>query len=221
MIQKTKSSSSEPPSYLCSGNLTPTSAACSHLECRFRRRFLAFSLLLSAPPAQGIEGAGRFSPDCSPLGVALGAPLPPVGGAEDLRRPPGLPLPLKPPGLGPPLQVFHPYQRSYAVPLPLSLVFGIRGVLCGSHPHNASACRNIRTLSCAEMFLVLYLLTIFGFLRALQLEHARTSPITFGRVAGSTLIFRRTTVEKIGGPLPLEGGVSFMCFSCHHGHSEG
>ena len=52
----------------------------------------------------------------------------------------------------------------------------------------------------AEMVLVFYLLTIFIFLRVLQLEHARTSPITVGRVAGSTHIARRTTVEKIGGP---------------------
>ena len=58
----------------------------------------------------------------------------------------------------------------------------------------------------AEMVLVLYLLTIFGFLPALQLEHARTSPITVRRVAGSTLIFPRTTVEKIGGPFTFGGG---------------
>ena len=58
----------------------------------------------------------------------------------------------------------------------------------------------------AELGLVLYLLTIFSFLRALQLEHARTSPITVGRVAGSTFIICRTTVEKIGGPFIFEGG---------------
>ena len=60
----------------------------------------------------------------------------------------------------------------------------------------------------AEMVLVLHLLTIFSFLRAFQLEHARTSPITVGRVAGSTLILRRTNVEKIRGPFTLVGRVS-------------
>ena len=59
----------------------------------------------------------------------------------------------------------------------------------------------------AEMVLLLHLLTIFCFLRALQLEHARTSSITFGRVAGSTLIVRRTTVKEIRGPFTLGGGV--------------
>ena len=58
----------------------------------------------------------------------------------------------------------------------------------------------------AKLVLVLSLLTIFGFLRALQLEHARTSPITVGHVAGSTLIVRKTTVEKIRGPFTFGGG---------------
>ena len=58
----------------------------------------------------------------------------------------------------------------------------------------------------AEMVLLLYLLTIFSFLRALQLEHARTSSITVGCMAGSTLIVRRTTVEKIGGHFTFGGG---------------
>ena len=56
------------------------------------------------------------------------------------------------------------------------------------------------------MLLVLHLLTIFFFLRALQLEHARTLPITVRYVEGSTLIVRRTTVEKIEGPFTLGGG---------------
>ena len=56
------------------------------------------------------------------------------------------------------------------------------------------------------MVLVLYLLTIFGFLRALQLEHACTSPITVGLVAGSTFFVRRTTVETISGPFAFGGG---------------
>ena len=58
----------------------------------------------------------------------------------------------------------------------------------------------------AEMVLVLYVLIIFGFLCALQLEHALSSPITVGRMAGSTLIVRRTTVEKNTGPFTLGGG---------------
>ena len=58
----------------------------------------------------------------------------------------------------------------------------------------------------AETVWVLYLLTIFSFLCALQLEHARTSPITVRRVAGSTRIVRRTTVEKIGAPFTFGGG---------------
>ena len=63
----------------------------------------------------------------------------------------------------------------------------------------------------AEMVLVLHLLTIFGFLRALQLERARTSPFTVRSVAGCTLIVRRTTVEKIRGPFTLgEGAPSHM-----------
>ena len=59
-------------------------------------------MTLLTPPALGVEGTGCFSPDCSPLGVGLGAPLPPVGVAEHLCPPPGLPLPLKPPELAPP-----------------------------------------------------------------------------------------------------------------------
>ena len=86
VIQRTKSSSSEPPPYPSSGKFTSTPAACRHLDRQLRRRFLAFSLLLAAPPAQGMEWAGRFSTDHSPLGLGLGAPLPPVVGAEDLRR---------------------------------------------------------------------------------------------------------------------------------------
>ena len=63
---------------------------------------------------------------------------------------------------------------------------------CGQAPHgNAS---------------VLHLLTIFGFLPAIQLKHARTSPITVGRVVASTLIVRRTTVKEIRGPFPPGGG---------------
>ena len=57
-----------------------------------------------------------------------------------------------------------------------------------------------------EMVLVLHLLTISGFLRAPQLEHARTSPITVGRLVGSPLIVRRTTVENMRGPFTLVGG---------------
>ena len=40
----------------------------------------------------------------------------------------------------------------------------------------------------AQVVLVLHLLTIFSFLPALQLEHANTSPITVGCMAGSTLM---------------------------------
>ena len=58
------------------------------------------------------------------------------------------------------------------------------------------------------------LLAIFAFLLAFQLQHARTSPITVGRVAGSTFIVRRKTVEKIRGPFTFQGGVPVMCFSC-------
>ena len=43
-----------------------------------------------------------LSPCCSPLGAGLGGPLPPVGGAEDLRPPPGFPLLVEHPGLQPP-----------------------------------------------------------------------------------------------------------------------
>ena len=65
----------------------------------------------------------------------------------------------------------------------------------------------------AEMVLVLHLLIIFGFLRALQLKDARTLPISVGRVAGSTLIVRGTTVEKIWGPFTFGGGGSQLCAS--------
>ena len=58
----------------------------------------------------------------------------------------------------------------------------------------------------AAMVLLRYLLTTFGFLRALQLGHARTSPITVGRVAGSTFIFRETTVQNIRGTFTFRGG---------------
>ena len=59
-----------------------------------------------------------------------------------------------------------------------------------------------------EMVLVLQLLTILSFLLALQLEQARTPPITVGRVARSTFIVRRTTIEKIRGPFAFGGGGS-------------
>ena len=59
-----------------------------------------------------------------------------------------------------------------------------------------------------------HLLAIFTFLCAFQLEHARTLSITLGRVAGSTFIVRRTTVESIRGRFTFQGGVPVMCFSC-------
>ena len=70
-------------------------------------------------------------------------------------------------------------------------------------PHAAVSARH----RAAEMVLVLYLLTIFIFLRALQLEHPHSWPITVMRLAGSTVIVRRTTVEKVWGPYtPGRGG---------------
>ena len=41
------------------------------------------------------------------------------------------------------------YRRSFAVLLPLSYAFWIRGGLCSIHLQNADACRNIRPLSCS------------------------------------------------------------------------
>ena len=49
----------------------------------------------------------------------------------------------------------------------------------------------------AEVVLVFHLLTIFCFLLALQLEHASASLVTVGRLARSTFVVRRRTVEKI------------------------
>ena len=99
----------EPP-YPSLGNFTSTPVACRHLRCQFILRFLAFSVF-SAPLALGVEGIVSFSPGCSPLGVGLGAPLPSVGGLEDLRPPPRLPLPgdfagFWPPFSGLPLPAF-------------------------------------------------------------------------------------------------------------------
>ena len=72
----------------------------------------------------------------------------------------------------------------------------------------------------AEMVLVLHLLTFFTSLLVLQLQHASTLAITVGRVAGSTLIVRRATVEKITGPFTLRGGGSPSHVSTvHHGPS--
>ena len=51
-----------------------------------------------------------------------------------------------------------------------------------------------------EMVLVLHLMTIFSFLLALQLEHASSPATTVGHGAGSILIVRGTTVEKIRSP---------------------
>ena len=133
-----------------------------------RRHFLAFSLLLSAPPALQLEGAGRFSLDSSSIGVALGAPLPPVGGAEVLSPPRGLPLPLKPPGLGPPPFGFTTLT-GVLTPFPFRLpwFFGIAAFYVAfisiMPPFAAISAR----YCAAEMVLVLYLLTIFGFLCAL------------------------------------------------------
>ena len=64
----------------------------------------------------------------------------------------------------------------------------------------------------AEMVLPLHPLTIFSFLLALELEHASTRPITVGHVAGSTLIVRRTTLEKISGPFTIRGGALLHMF---------
>ena len=142
-----------------------------------------------------------MSPDGSCLGVGLDAPLTPVGrGPKDLRPPPGLPLPLKPPGLAPPPSGVPPLLAFLCRSSSVSYVFWI----CDFYVAFILIMPPVAAISsrycAAEMVLVLYLLTIFGFLLALQLEHARTSPITVRRVAGSTLIVRRTTVEKIWGP---------------------
>ena len=64
----------------------------------------------------------------------------------------------------------------------------------------------------AQMALVLHLLAIFGSLLGLQLEQSSTSPIRVGRAAGSTLIVRRTTVEKITGLFTIGGGGLFHMF---------
>ena len=64
----------------------------------------------------------------------------------------------------------------------------------------------------AEMVLVLHLMSIFCFLRALQLEQASTSPITLGGVAGSNLIVRIMTVGKIRGPCTIGGGDLLQMF---------
>ena len=204
VIQKIKSSSSEPPANPSSRNFASNPAACTHLECQLRRRFLAFSLVLSVPPRLAVEGIGQFSSECQPQGVRLGALLPPVGGAEDLRPPPRLPLPLKPPGLAPPAPGFTTLT---SVPTPLLfsflMFFGFAAFYVAFifiMPLFAAISACYRA---AEMVLLLHLLTISGFLRAVQLQHARTSPITVGRLAGSTLIVRRTTVEKIRGPFTL------------------
>ena len=58
----------------------------------------------------------------------------------------------------------------------------------------------------AEMVPVLHRLTVFTFLLALQLEHASTPPTTVGGVAASTLVVRRTAVEKISGFFACGGG---------------
>ena len=57
----------------------------------------------------------------------------------------------------------------------------------------------------AEMVLVLHLLTVLGFLPALQLKHESTSPIIVGPVAGSTFAVRRRTLESLGGPFAIVG----------------
>ena len=59
MIQKTKSSSSEPAPYPSIGNFTSTPAACRHLECQLILSFFAFSPL-SAGPDMG-KGGGYGS----------------------------------------------------------------------------------------------------------------------------------------------------------------
>ena len=58
----------------------------------------------------------------------------------------------------------------------------------------------------AEVALVFYLLTIFGFLLALQLEEASGSPIRVRGIPRSTFFVRRTTVEKIRDPFAFGGG---------------
>ena len=67
-----------------------------------------------------------------------------------------------------------------------------------------------------EMVLVLHYLTIFSFLLALQLEYASDLPITLGRVARSTLVVRRTTVEKIRDPVTIGGWGCASCVSTAH-----
>ena len=57
--------------YITLGNFTSKPATCRHLECQLRRRFLAFSFPLSAPPALGVEGTVRFFQAAHPWGWGL------------------------------------------------------------------------------------------------------------------------------------------------------
>ena len=86
-------------------------------------------------------------------------------------------------------------------------------------PMFAATCAHYRA---EEEVQALHLLTMFGFLLALQLEHARISRIKVGGVAGSTLIVRRTTAEKNNPPFTLGGGGSESYVStAHRGLSQG
>ena len=139
-----------------------------------------------------------------------------IGRSQDLRPPPGLPLPLpwEPPGfMASPLEftlsgVLTPLLFRFLEFLGLTAFYMAFIFIMATF---AAISAHYRA---AEMVLVLHLRTIFGILRVFQLEHARISPITVGRVARTTLIVRRTTVQKIRGPFTLGGGVSVICFNC-------
>ena len=182
---------------------------------------MAFLLLLSARSALGVEWAGRFSPDGSPLGLGLGVLVHQWRGLRTLsltrvtltlntsrvRGPPFRSTNLT--GCLTPFLLWFLESFEF-LPFYVAFIFIM--------PPFAAISARYRA---AGKVLVLYLLTIFSVLRVLRLEHARTSPITVGRVAGSTLIVRRTTVEKIRAPLPLGGGSQSCASAIHYGPSKG
>ena len=190
-IQKTKSSSSEPPPYSSSGNLTSTSAAMRDLAIQASRLFSEFF-----PSGEALSPCGRFlgSP-AARGGVAAGAD-------ERLCRLGGPPLrPPLPPPL-PPLSPFWGVSGGRLGPLAFSLLpleFITLAFLSVTFVFVLTTFATIATGDgTPEMILMGHSFPIFGMLLSFHLQHTATAVIAVRGMATSPLVIDRFAVEQWG-----------------------